>query len=450
MKQEFELSAKILDDIVEGGVPFGEALRKVFQPSADLRPLRGSVAGLVGCELRHHLMFEYLFSADEYTDFTKEEKVICSLALANAYFYKRFDAAEVSAYLAELLGEEKKAKVDALLERAGSPEKYLADVQPRSDLHLSLRFNTPEWVLKVFRHYGHGTAYKILKANARPAKAYVRVATSSISTAGVVASGDDFEETSVPDVLLYKGKLPLRKVDLYHKGMVYDIRPGTKYVSDKFQVEDPKECFAFVAGRDHSLLRELVESYGDELTMNFGTYDTKTVLDVKKAIDARKLKNVNLFNCDPSKDETIKAAVSRKQDLVFVVPESSHFDAIREAPDFLLHFSTEQLDDIYRRQGEALKGCAEYVEEGGVLVYMIYTISRKEGHNTVSTFLADHPEFHLIEENQLFPFDELDTSIYYCALKKDTQLAKAEEPLPDLNIIESQAPVASSVAMDNQ
>ena len=438
--QELDLAAKILDDIIDEGTPFGEALRKVFQPNQELRPLRATVSGLVGCELRHHLMFEYIMEADEYKDWEMPAKRLAYLSLADLYYFKRISPEDIKAHLAQAIGEEKVAALEPLFAKAGNPKEYLPEL-PR-DLQLSLRFNVPEWVLKVWRHFGNGKMYNIAKANSRPAKFYVRVRTSMISAEAILSSGEDFEKTPVEDVLLYKGKTPLRKVELYRKGMIFDIKPATKLISDTFKIEDPKQGLLYLSARDHSMIEEWIETYGPRVAMNIGVKDVSKYPDVTRLIKAENLKNVNFFGAEP---DAMEAAISKPQDLVFCVPASSSFDNIRETPDFLLHFSTEELDQAYDEQKKALEGCSKYVAEGGTLVYIIYTISRKEGHNTVKAFLENHPEFQLVEEKQGFPFEELDTSYYYCAMKKDSSLAKAEPPLIDPAMIPSEeAPQAQA------
>ena len=63
---------------------------------------------------------------------------------------------------------------------------------------------------------------------------------------------------------------------------------------------------------------------------------------------------------------------------------------------------------------------------------MIYTISKKEGHQTIEDFLLKHSEFKMVREAQLFPYEELDTALYYAVMKKETPLAKVETPLGEL------------------
>ena len=83
--------------------------------------------------------------------------------------------------------------------------------------------------------------------------------------------------------------------------------------------------------------------------------------------------------------------------------------------------------------------------EHGTFIYMIYTISKKEGHQTVNEFLLKHPEFKLVREAQLFPYEDLDTALYYAVMKKETPLAKVEPPLGETSALkDASAPVSAA------
>ena len=148
--------------------------------------------------------------------------------------------------------------------------------------------------------------------------------------------------------------------------------------------------------------------------------------DVSRIIRQKQLKNINFF---ASSLDSLLVSISRPQDLVIVAPDSSNFDLIREQPDYLLHFKKSGMDELFAQEKEALSECSKFVAEGGTLIYMIYTISKKEGHQTVNEFLTNHPEFHFVEEKQCFPYEENETSLYYAVLHKDSNLAKEGTPL---------------------
>lgn len=427
--QEIDLSQKVLDDIVDQDTAFSEALRKIFQNDVSLRPLRGNVAGLVGCELRHHLLFSYLI--EPLKDFTSADKRVLSLGLADLYFFKRFGADAINQVLLEKLGAEKYALAKPLLDKAGKTEEYIpSELQKSSNRYLSLRYNTPEWVLKIWEHYGYGTTYKILKKNNHQNVTTVRVRTSLCSVDEIMNNNPDYAKTAVEGMLFYGGKTPLRKLNEFRDDKVFQERLATKGVLDKFKVEEPGEVFVFNGNADSSILKEVVETYGSSIGINLGVYDTQKYPDVTKMIHAANLKNINFFSGDPS---FLEAAISTPQDLVVCAPDSSNFDLIREYPDYLLHFKKDGMDQLFAKEKAMLEGVSKYVREGGTLLYMIYTISKKEGHQTVEDFTLRHTEFKLVREAQLFPFEDLDTALYYAVLRKETPLVKAETPLVDVS-----------------
>jgi 16S rRNA C967 or C1407 C5-methylase (RsmB/RsmF family) len=438
--QEFDLAKTVLDDIVDHDTPFSEALRKVFQNDVSLRPLRSMVAGLLGCELRHHLLFAYL--AEPLTDFDANEKRYLALALADAYFFKRIPLDQLQTILSEKLGPVKMPKAQLLLDKTGKTEEYIPPEIPKtSNKYLSLRYNTPEWVLKIWEHYGYGTTYKILKKNNRQNTTTIRVRNSLCSVEELLNNNPDYAKTNVENILCYGGKLPLRKLPEAHDEKIFAERPATKAVLDKFRVEEPSEAFLFSGNTDSSILKEMIESYGSSIGLNLGVYDTKDYVDVTRMIKTANYKNINFFGADPL---AMDAAISRPQDLVICAPNSSNFDLIREYPDYLLHFKKEGMDALFEKEKTMLEGTSKFVAEHGTFIYMIYTISKKEGHQTISDFLVLHPEFKMVREAQLFPYEDLDTALYYAVMKKETPLAKVEPPLTDLASSLAQASVVSS------
>jgi 16S rRNA C967 or C1407 C5-methylase (RsmB/RsmF family) len=438
--EELDLSLTILSDILDNDVSFAEGLRKVFQVNVEKRPYRSSVAGLVGCELRHHLLFAYL--CEPLSTFSLEEKRFLSLALADAYFFKRIPLDTLNEALNKRLGPDKMALAKPLLDKSTHPETFIPEDLPKSsNKYLSLRYNTPEWVLKIWEHFGFGTTYKILKKNNHPLTYTVRVA-STMSSEELLNNNADYAKSPIDNILFYGGKIPLRKLQEWHDGKIYLEKLATKKIIDEYKISEPSEIFVYNGNKDTSLLREVIETYGNTIGINLGVFDTTKCLDILKLIRDRNLKNINFFSASP---EAMDAAISRPQDLVIASPNSSNFDLIREYPDYLLHFKKEGMDELFLQEKKTLEGCSKFVREKGLLVYLIYTISKKEGHNMVCDFLTNHPEFALLKEEQLFPFDELDTSCYYAVMKKDTKLVKSGVPLANINVSENIA--ASSMSL---
>ncbi|MCR5349133.1 MAG: hypothetical protein K6E59_05985 [Bacilli bacterium] len=446
MLKEFELSLEILNDVLDEKTPFAEALRKQFQTHADIRPLRGQVAGLVGCELRHQIYFDYMTRKLE--DFTLSERRLLCLVLANAFYYRRFDVDQTRHELLAVVGEEKMGRCQELIDLASTPENYIpADVDRKSPLYLSLRFNVPEWTVKIIAHFGGSATYNSLRKLSRQLTTTLRVRTSEVALARVFEN-PDYTSTPVNGIVFYKGNVPLRKIPEFQKGQYFPEKMLTKHIIDENLVADPGEVLLYNGNKDSSLERELIETYGANVGLNIatsGSVDEK--IEVSKLIKAKGLKNVNFFSApDPL---NMEASVSRMAKLVLVSPESTNFDLIPTSPDYLLHFDTQKMDEIIDGEKKALEGCSKYVEEGGKLVYVVYTISKKEGRQNVSEFLKAHPEFTLVNDHQYFPHEELETAAYVAVLLKgekeltiSTPFAEISAPLPTTSAVTT--PTATS------
>jgi|GEM_PF-369956 len=428
MIPEFELSYEILGEVLDKKVPFAQALKKRFQTNVSERPLRGQVAGLVGCELRHQLYFNYM--TKDLEGFEEADKRWLCLVLANAFFYRRFDVDQTKADLGEKIGAEKLARAQFLFDLAATPENYIpTEVDRKSPLYHSLRFNVPEWAVKIIAHYGGSATYHSLRKFARPCATTLRVRTSVLPLTRVFEN-PEFSATSVNGIVLYQGNVSLRKNADYKAGFLFPEKMLTKAILDAHIVNEPDEVLVYNGNPDSSIEREIIENYGERIGMNIAVPDVDQKTEVTRLIKDKALHNVNFFSApDPL---SMEASISSMQKLVVAAPNSTNFDLIPTAPDYLLHFDTQKMDEIINGEKKVLEGAAKYVDEGGTLLYIIYTISKKEGHQNIAEFLKIHPEFSLVSEKQYFPHEEYETAAYVAELVKGPVTLAAPSPLADL------------------
>ena len=438
---EFDLSLEILAEVIDKKTPFANALRDKFQSNPALRPHRGIVAGLAGCEIRHHILFEYLMKGIEGLE--PKDKLAVGLTLANDYFYHRFPREEFDQELVKAIGEEKIALVQPLLDNSVNPEEYVpASVKRSSPLYLSLRYNVPDWALRIFRHYPHFPVLKTLKKFGRPATNSVRIR-QMLSAKDLIATGD-FEATQTEGILNYVGKVALRKNEDFRNGRLFPERELTKIILDAYRVSEPSEILLYNSNPESSLERELIESYGGSIGLNLATPDVDAKVEVSKMVRELGLHNVNFFSApDPM---AMDAAISRQQDLVIVAPESTNFDLTPTAPDYLLNFPREKMDELFAKEKAALEGASKFVEVDGKLIYIIYTISMKEGSQTITSFLQAHPEFSLVEEKQHFPYEPHATAAYVAVLIKKEKELPVAAALNELSTITPAASVSASAS----
>ena len=427
--KEIEIAEQLLQEVLENKAEFLEALKNTFKNQVELRPYRNTVAGLLGCELRHHLLMEYL--CKKFEGMNEQAKRFVYLGLANNYYYKHLDAEAVRAFVNSKLSKEEVELVAPLFDKAKGekPEFIPEDVDRNSRLYLSLRYNAPEWAIKILMHYGEHLTARILRKYARPVASTLRLRTS-LAGEHALDGNEDFTPSKVPGIYCYQGHQSLRKNELYRNGKIFMEKMLIKAISDENLVEAPAEILLYNGNKDCSFELELLETYGNKIGMNLACPEVDEKLDIKKALKAEGLTNVNFFS---AKDPTfMEADISHPQDLVFAVPNSTNFDKIPETPDYLLRFNTDEMDQILAQEKEVLEGCAKYVDVHGKLIYMIFTLSKKEGKATIVNFLKAHPEFKLLKQNEYFPFAEYETSAYVAVLEKVEETLTAPSPLTDL------------------
>ena len=100
------------------------------------------------------------------------------------------------------------------------------------------------------------------------------------------------------------------------------------------------------------------------------------------------------------------------------MPDSSRLNLLQVLPDYFLRFDINKLDELLANQGKALEEAANQVEDGGYLLYMVDTISKKEAMGLVNEFVRNHSEFSFVKDKLYFPYKKFGGSYYFAVLKK--------------------------------
>ncbi|MDY5440847.1 MAG: hypothetical protein SPG64_01310 [Candidatus Enteromonas sp.] len=413
--KEIELALETLADVFEGGMTFTESLKKRFQSNLEIRPYRVNVAALVGCELRHHLLFRFL---QKEQSFPEGDRRLVSLALANHYFNKRISDEAFDAYLSEHASMEACEFVRSVFSTHTAESLIPEDISRSSNLFLSLRYNFPEWTLKIFQHFGFGPTYRTVKSLSRPAKRYYALANGA-TVAGTCTNSEFVPAPYFPEEMVeYVGKTSIVKNPVYREGNLYSVKPFGHHLLRTFVVEHPSQILIYDGTTSAHMARDLIEIYGSSIGINIALPSVNAAPEITRAIRQEKLVNVNLFSAPAG--EGMGSAVSVPQELVLCCPESTEFDNIPYSPDYLIRFDKSRMDAIFDNQKRALESCSKFVEVGGLLIYCVFTISKKEGSSLMAAFLSEHREFERVESKQHFPSEDasLHNACFYCVLRK--------------------------------
>ena len=408
----FELSKSILLKLVIEDVPFAVALKNAFKKNNIDAVEKSNVAALVGCELRHHYIFDNLinrfFEGEEF-----EKTIYLRFALANGLFLKRFPEKDLVALAEQDLDKE---QIYALYNFVKSTDEIIPnDLDKSSPEFLSLRYNTPAWIIRMWqKQYGKGVVFKTLKVNYRQSVPSIRVNEKKIDIDEFLAKHPDFSKAPVDNMIIYQGRGSPKKLPEFDNGSLYFMKMATKVVLDSLDL-DVLKGIAIYTEVPNNIYLDLLTRFKEEAKADLVINNTSCYYETKRNLEKIGKHRMFIYEAEYT---SLLTCLSKKVHTMICMPKSSTFDLLRSTPDYFLRIKQEGLDELIANESACLAECSKYVEDGGELVYMVPTLSRKESNNIIAKFLVDNKDFELIKERQFFPFEVYDSCLYSARLKK--------------------------------
>lgn len=409
---EFEISKAILLNVVLEQIPFAMVLKSTFKKFDLDFHQKANVTALVGCELRHQYLFDNLLSRFiEEKDF--EKTVYLRFALANQMFLKRFDQKKLLKHAKEDVNEK---EVDEIFKFVSSTDEIIPNnLDKASPEFLALRYNTPAWVIRMWqKQYGKGVVFKTLKVNYRPSVPSIRIDTNKVDLNSFLAKNLDYVKAPVDDMVLYQGRGNAKGLEEFKNGSAFLMKMGTKYALDRLDL-DPLKGIGVFSEIPNNIVQDLLARFGQDIHLDLVVNHTYLYLELKRFLEAKNLPHSYIYESEVS---GLITCLSKKVHTFLCLPKNTIFDLFRSTPDYFLRVEQNKLDEIIAHETMCLDECSKFVEEGGELVYMIPTLSRKESNNVIAKFLVNHPDYRLVEEVQLYPFDVYDSCLYFARLRK--------------------------------
>lgn len=408
------LAKDILQKIIVENMPFSLALKQAFKKHEVSKEERQTISAVVGCALRHYIVMERLFK-DTYPELESEGLVALLIAFSNALFIKKLDQNECNA-LAQSFLKEDEVKFEQFLSPYLEDKKLVPeDIEVGSFEFLSYRYNTPMSVIKMWnKQFGQLTTSRILKANSKPAPTVLRINNNKISDEDFFNQYADFEKTDIEGVALYKGEARFKNTEVYEKQLGTVLTPAYKQLLDEGDV-DLFRGFAVYSEYPNDLMVELLSRFENINNIEYVAGSYSAFINTKNALAKAGIKGVNVYEAGAS---SIVTCISKPVHTFLVMPDSSRLNLLQVLPDYFLRFDIQKLDELIANQVKALNEASAQVEDGGYLLYLVDTISKKETMNLINDFLKEHTEFTLVRDKQYFPYKKFGGSYYFAVLKK--------------------------------
>ena len=175
---------------------------------------------------------------------------------------------------------------------------------------------------------------------------------------------------------------------------------------------------AVYAEYPNDLLLELTARFPSVNNIDFvaGTYSA--FINTKNLLNKLSIKGVNVYEANAS---SIITCISKPVHTFVVMPDNSRLNLLQMLPDYFLRFSTDKLDELIQGQLNSLQEASVQVEDGGYLLYLVDTLSKKESSGVINEFLSKNENFTLVKSKQYFSYKKYGGSYFFAVLKKAEQ-----------------------------
>lgn len=423
-----EAALEIAQQVYFANLPLTGVSRNFFARHSFNYEEQKKISGLISCELHHHLAI---------VDFLKRHQVsapddlapVLWFITANSACYHHFDLMEMLNFGEKIFSdydtEFPSERLLEILTLIHAPHDIL-NPELDQDCHeyLSLRFNTPLWLIKMWeKHLGPRVLKKLLPANERRVQQLVRLNPLYQGVEALLTTDDNFIPGPVPNTFIYQVKQSVKRHPLFIKKAIFQQRGAVSLILSELDYTLLGNCLIYEEYPQAVYLDVALNSFG-KLKIDVAVSNDKRRIDIDKTMANFGLKNVFAF---VSKPESLITQIRDEYHLVFVLPASSSFDLIRTVPDFFVHFNQNELDQYLLGQMKALEELVHYLAPGGKMIYMVNTISLKEGHGMIIEFLKEHRDLTLIKEKQFLPFDRYNSSLYVAILERQIETEPQHE-----------------------
>ncbi len=260
----------------------------------------------------------------------------------------------------------------------------------------SLFYSNPQWLTELFiEQFGVKQTRLLLEANNQAAPTVLRVNTlrdttehvlEELKTAGIDAN---MHET-IPNCLTVKGTGSLEQLPCFAEGRV-TVQDGASQMS--VYALDPKpdsfvlDCCAAPGGKSF-FLSERMKNTGTLISCDIFEHKLHKIREGAQRLGCTNLTAVLQDAAQP------RAEWQGKADFVLCDVPCSGLGIIRKKPE-IRYKDGKEMEQLPRIQLAILENCANYVKDGGALVYSTCTILACENEEVVEKFLHIHNEFAL-------------------------------------------------------
>lgn len=409
-----ELILDILIQITRGGEYSHIALKNALDQYQYLeKQERAFIARVVNGTLERMIELDYIIDQFSKVKVSKMKPVIRTILRSAVYQLKYMDSVPASAACNEAVKLAAKRGFGSLRGFVNGVlrniSRNLSDISYPSEEDMlysfSVRYSVPEWILgQWLAEYGKETVRAMAEEFLKEKPVTVRFHPDRISKEELMRKLKEEgvsvkEDAELPYALHLSGLDYLMKLESFQKGY--------------FQVQDVSsmQVAQWAAPEEGSYIIDVCAAPGGkaihlaEMLRRTGHVEARDLTEykigmIRESILRSGMTNIEVVQMDARlRDE---ASVG-KADIVIADLPCSGLGVLGRKPDLKYKMTQDTQRELVKLQREILSVSAEYVKQGGKLIYSTCTIHKEENEDNAAWFARQFPEFHLQRERQTLP-----------------------------------------------
>lgn len=409
-----ELILDILIQITRGGEYSHIALKNALDQYQYLeKQERAFIARVVNGTLERMIELDYIIDQFSKVKVSKMKPVIRTILRSAVYQLKYMDSVPASAACNEAVKLAAKRGFGSLRGFVNGVlrniSRNLSDISYPSEEDMlysfSVRYSVPEWILgQWLAEYGKETVRAMAEEFLKEKPVTVRFHPDRISKEELMRKLKEEgvsvkEDAELPYALHLSGLDYLMKLESFQKGY--------------FQVQDvcSMQVAQWAAPEEGSYIIDVCAAPGGkaihlaEMLRRTGHVEARDLTEykigmIRESILRSGMTNIEVVQMDARlRDE---ASVG-KADIVIADLPCSGLGVLGRKPDLKYKMTQDTQRELVKLQREILSVSAEYVKQGGKLIYSTCTIHKEENEDNAAWFARQFPEFHLQRERQTLP-----------------------------------------------
>lgn len=279
-------------------------------------------------------------------------------------------------------------------------------------------FSHPEWLYRRWeRRWGTKDAVKLMSWNNAPAPVFGRVNTLKATAAELVMQWREervhYEHVSRPwlmdnQAFELKSPPPFATLPSFQQGKFYVQDPSTLLAVAALDPQPGERVLDLCAapGGKLSFIAERMRNQGRVVAHDPAPERLKLV---QENLTRLGIANAELTSSLPTEPASF--------DRILIDAPCSNTGVMRRRIDLRWRIREEEIARLTGTQTGLLKQAAALLKQGGRLVYSTCSLEPEENRQVVDAFLAEHRNFRLESESELWPFRDMTDGAYVAVLQ---------------------------------